>query len=87
MSVISFVAAIPGAVLGFVYFRALRLNVQLYVNGGALWLPLALHVGRIAAAVLVFGLLTPFGAGALLGALAGFMAARLVLVRPERRRA
>ena len=81
------VTALLGAALGFAYFRALRLNARLYVAGGPLWRPVALHLVRIVGVVSTFVLISLHGAGALLGALAGFLAARLIVVRPERGRA
>jgi len=85
MDLAPIIAALLGAALGFAYFRALRLNARLYVIGGPLWRPVVLHLARIAGVVSAFVLIAPFGVGALLGALAGFVAARFVLVRPEER--
>ena len=87
MDLAPIVTAPLGAALGFAYFHALRLNARLYVTGGPLWRPVVLHLVRIVGVVLSFVLIAPFGAGALLGALAGFVAARLIVVRPERSRA
>jgi F1F0 ATPase subunit 2 len=77
-------AALLGAALGFAYFNALRLNARLYLAEGPLWQPVVLHLLRIVGVVSAFVLIAPYGAGALLGALAGFVAMRFVLVRPER---
>lgn len=87
MDLAPIVTALLGAALGFAYFHALRLNAQLYVCGGKLWRPVVLHLARIVGVVLAFVLIAPFGAAALLGALAGFVAARFIVVRPERSRA
>jgi F1F0 ATPase subunit 2 len=77
-------AALLGAALGFAYFSALRLNARLYLAEGPLWRPVVLHLLRIVGVVSAFVLIAPYGAGALLGALAGFVVMRFVLVRPER---
>jgi F1F0 ATPase subunit 2 len=87
MDLIPIVTALLGAALGFAYFRALRLSARLYVAGGPMWRPVVLHVVRIVGVVAAFVLIAPHGAGALLGALAGFVAARFVVVRHEGSRA
>ncbi|MGQ9371587.1 N-ATPase subunit AtpR [Azospirillum sp. ST 5-10] len=76
-------AALAGAAFGLLYFRGLRLNARLWLAGRGLALPLVLHLARLAAAVALFVGAALAGAPALFGALAGFLAARAVLVRPE----
>jgi hypothetical protein len=71
-------SAALGLAAGLAYLAVLRVNVRLYVSGGAAWRPILLHTVRIAGAVLVFWALATQGAGALLGGFAGFLAARLI---------
>ena len=77
--------AISGLVLGLLYFAALKRSVGLLV-GGKGWLgPLALTLGRIGAAVAVLFVAARFGAAPLLAAFIGFLTARAVALRAERR--
>jgi F1F0 ATPase subunit 2 len=75
-----------GALLGAGYFAALRQNVEQYLGGAPLGPALALHLGRLLLAGLVFALIARAGAAALLGALAGFVLARTLAVRLVRSR-
>ena len=70
-----------GALLGAVYFIALRLNVARYLSGGSLGPALALHLGRLLLAGAGFALIAPSGAVPLLGALLGFLLARSFALR------
>jgi hypothetical protein len=72
---------VAGAALGLAQLALLRLNVQLYLRGQGLLAPLALHLARALLAAAAFILIAPRGAVALLLALAGFTAGRLVLAR------
>lgn len=74
-----------GAAFGLAYFAALRVNARLYLAGTGLGPPFALHVARLAAAALLFWVSARQGAAPLLAALAGFLVARLIAVRPARR--
>jgi F1F0 ATPase subunit 2 len=71
-----------GAAVGTLYFRALRLNARLYLAGTGIWRPIALHLLRLLGAVAGFVAIAPSGGGALLSALAGFLLARALVVRP-----
>ena len=75
-----------GALLGAGYFAALRRNVERYVTGRSLGPAVALHLGRLLLAGLAFALIAQAGAAALLGALVGFILARLIAVRPRKSR-
>ena len=77
-------AFFAGLALGTAYFRALGANVALYVTGEATGRALALHGLRLVGAGVVFFAAAQFGAGPLLGVLAGFVVARLLLVRARR---
>lgn len=79
--------AAAGFVLGTAYFATLRRSVLIIVERRS-WshYPL-LALVRIAAAALVFAFAVRFGVPALLGALAGFLAARQLAVRAARRAA
>lgn len=70
-----------GLVLGAGYFAALRQNVEGYLARRALGSAVALHLGRLLLAGLVFVLIAQVGAAALLGALTGFVLARSVALR------
>ncbi len=66
---------------GLAFFRALRLNVRLYATAGTDARAVGLHVLRLGAlAALLWGAATQ-GAGPLLAAAAGFLAARLLALR------
>jgi len=76
---------IAGLAFGFIYFAALRRSVNLFV-GGKGWLgPLALTVGRIGAAAGFLFVAAKLGAAPLLAAFIGFLMARAVALRGERR--
>ncbi len=72
--------ALGGLLLGAASFASLRLNTSFYL-AGPVWRPICLHVVRL---VLVAGALfwtAHFGAGPLLAAGAGVVAARPLAVR------
>jgi F1F0 ATPase subunit 2 len=69
-----------GAVLGALHFATLRYNVGAYL-GGAGARAIALHLGRIVLVGTAFALIARAGAVPLLAALAGFMLARLYVLR------
>ena len=69
-----------GAALAIVYLAALALNVRLYMAAVPAWRSVGLHVMRLGATLLAFTLLARVGAAALVGALAGFSIARLVVL-------
>jgi hypothetical protein len=79
------VMAISGLVLGLLYFAALKRSVGLLVGGRCRLWPLALTLGRIGAAGAVLFVAARFGAAPLLAAFIGFLAARAVALRAERR--
>lgn len=77
--------ALAGGLLGTVFFRSLAGTARLYLTGGVRG-AMALHLLRLGGAVAVFTLTALFaGAATLLGLLAGFQAARAVVLRRERR--
>lgn len=69
---------------GLAFFAALRLNVGLYVSGGSLLLPAALHLGRMVALAAGLLLVVQYGAVALFAALAGLLIARGIMLRGRR---
>lgn len=74
-----------GLVLGLAYFRALRSNVRRFAAGAA---PRGLVLSplvRLAAAGAVLALVATQGAAALLAALGGFLAARVLVLRAARK--
>lgn len=75
-----------GALLGWAFFASLRRVARLYAGGGGLLLPLALQLGRLALAGLVFWLAARQGALPLGAALLGFLLTRLLVLRRELRR-
>jgi hypothetical protein len=76
--------AAAGFGLGVGYFAALRRSVELYRTGGTHLVPTGLTLGRIAGAILFFGLAVRFGALSLLAALLGFLLARSLALRAVR---
>ncbi|HYH20958.1 MAG TPA: ATP synthase subunit I [Azospirillum sp.] len=79
------IGALAGAVLGAAFFRGLAATARLYADG-EVKRALPLHLARVGGAAAAFTLAAWLGgAAALLSMLAGFQAARMVLVRPERR--
>lgn len=74
-------SATLGLVVGFAYLAALRINVRLYMTGGAGWRPLLLHATRIIAVAVLFWALATQGGVPLLGGFLGFLAARFVAGR------
>jgi len=76
--------AAAGFGFGVGYFAALRWSVGLYRAGGTRLVAIALTLGRIAGAILFFGLAVRFGALPLLAALVGFLLARSLALRAVR---
>jgi hypothetical protein len=76
--------AIAGFGFGLWYFAALRRTVEFYGAGGTRLVPIALTLGRIASAILLFGLAVRFGTPPLLAALLGFLVARSLALRAVR---
>jgi len=77
--------ALAGLALGLVYFASLKRSVTLFV-GGKNWLaPLMLTLGRIGAAVALLYVAAKLGAAPLLTAFIGFLIARALALRAERR--
>lgn len=77
------ILAMTGFAFGLLYFAALRRTATLF-TAGRRFLPLALTLGRIAAAVIFLGLAAKLGAVALLAAFIGFLLARTVALRVTR---
>ena len=82
---LTIIMAVAGLVFGAVYFATLRRSVTQFV-GGKGWLgPLALTLGRIGAAAAFLFVAAKLGAGPLLGAFIGFLMARAMALRAERK--
>jgi hypothetical protein len=81
---LAFASALAGFGFGFGYFAALRRSVEFYHGGGGRLIPIALTFGRVAGAILFFGLAVRFGALPLLAALLGFILARALALRAVR---
>ncbi len=69
-----------GALVGFVYFAALALNVRMYLDSGAAWLALLAHALRVLAIVAAFALCAYCGAPALISSVVGFHLMRTVTI-------
>jgi hypothetical protein len=78
-------AAAGGLAFGVLYFAALRRSIELFVHRAGWVGPAALTVGRIAAAAMLFGLLSRLGPGAVLAGFLAFLAARGLAVRAARK--
>lgn len=74
-----------GVILGFAYFRALRMTADLIVGGGNPLLVLALALGRLAFLGAGFYVAVLFGGYALLAALLGVLCAKGLSLRQIRR--
>jgi len=82
---LTFLMALAGLAFGFVYFASLKRSVSLFVSGKG-WLgPVALTFGRIGAAVAFLFVAAKLGAAPLLAAFIGFLMARALALRSERR--
>lgn len=79
------VMAVAGFVFGLAYFTMLRRTALLLVTGRGWLLPVAFTLGRIGAAVIVFGLSATLGAVTLLTTLLGFVLGRAAALRAVRR--
>lgn len=80
--VICFVA---GLLLGFAYFSAVRMTVNLVLNGGHPLLGLALTFGRFAGLAAGFYLAVLAGGLCLLAALAGVLCAKALILNQTRK--
>jgi len=90
-SMISAILLGAGAVAGFgfgvAYFAALRRTTDLFGAGGGRFVPVALTIGRLAGALVLFGVAARLGALPLLASFLGFLLARTVALRAARRTA
>jgi hypothetical protein len=77
--------ALAGLIFGLLYFAILKRSVTLFVGGKGSFGPLALTLGRIGAAVAFLFVAAKFGAAPLLAAFIGFLTARALALRAERR--
>lgn len=73
--------AVTGLGFGLVYFAALRRTVALFAADGGWRGPVALTVGRIAAAVVLLAFVARLGAAPLVAAFVGFLLARAFALR------
>ena len=84
---LSFAAGFAGLVFGIVHFAALRRTVELYSSGRSRLAAAALTLGRIAGAILFFGLAARLGSLPLLSFFLGFLLARTLALRAAGRTA
>jgi hypothetical protein len=85
LTVLLVAAGLAGFILGLAYFAAVQRTALLFVAGGGWLAPVALTLGRIAAAVLFLALAARLGAAPLLAGFAGFLLARAIALRVARR--
>ena len=76
-----------GLIFGLVHFATLRRTVELYSAGRGHLLAAVLILGRIAAAIVFFGLAARLGSLPLLSSFLGFLLARTLALRAARRTA
>lgn len=69
-----------GAMLGFAYLAALRLNVRQYLDSGAAWITILTHALRVLAIVAALTFCAKRGALALIFCLVGFHLMRSVAI-------
>ncbi len=74
-----------GALLAVAYFSALGWNVRLYVDYGAGWSALLVHIMRLLLIGAAFTLCARLGAFPLLSSVVGFQMMRMAAVNRERR--
>ena len=86
-SELTFMMALAGFALGLAYFAALKRSVALFVGGKGWFGLLALTLGRIGAAAGSLFVAAKLGAAPLLAAFIGFLMARALALRAERRAA
>ena len=70
-----------GLMLGLVHFLGLRIGTRLFLEGGANFRAIGLHLLRVAATVVAFSLIAQAGALHLLAAFVGFLFARIAVQR------
>lgn len=75
------IAACAGVAFGYAFFTALRINCDLYLQGGSVGLAIFMHVVRLGAVGGLFYISAQFGVATVLAALAGFLLARAVTLR------
>ena len=76
---------VAGIALGLLYFASLKRSVTMFVGGKSWLAALALTLGRIGAAVVLLYLAAKLGAASLLAAFIGFLMARALALRAEKR--
>ena len=74
-----------GALLAAAYFSALGWNVRLYVDYGAGWTALLVHVTRLLMIAAAFTLCARLGTFPLLSSVVGFQMMRMVAVNRQTR--
>ena len=82
---LTIVATAAGLLFGRVYFAALARCVTSFLGDKGWASPLALTVGRMFGAVMFLLIVAQWGAAALLGSLTGFLFARTIALRAQRR--
>jgi hypothetical protein len=75
-----FAFVVLGALLGFTYLGALRLNVRLYLGPGVAWIALLTHAMRALAIVATLTFCARRGGLALVSSVAGFHVMRTVTI-------
>ena len=73
-----------GLVLGLGYFRALRANIRMYLEGGRPWQAAGVLALRLGGAAVAFWLASRWGAAAAIAMLGGFLVARFLSLREAR---
>jgi len=79
------ILAIAGVALGFAYFASLKYSVALLAEGKGWLRPVAYALGRFCAAGALLFVAVKLGAAPLLAAFAGFLVARVLVLRAHRR--
>ncbi|MGY3486939.1 hypothetical protein ACVW1C_004822 [Bradyrhizobium sp. USDA 4011] len=82
---LTLLTAFAGLTFGLAYFAALKRSVTLLVGSNSWFGPLALTLGRVGAAVGFLLIAAKFGAAPLLSGFAGFLVARALALRAERK--
>lgn len=82
---VTMLMAVAGVIFGFLYFASLKRSVTLFIGGKGWLSSLALTLGRMGAAAAFLIVAAKLGAAPLLAAFIGFLIARALALRAERR--
>ncbi len=80
-SIVNIICFVVGLGLGIVFFTMLKMNSEIYIIDGMSWTGLMLHTSRFAATILIFWIISGFGALPLLCSFGGFLLGRFTFMK------